>query len=158
MLRRALLVAAMLASCKDPVHDDAVAALGPEPAGSRPGPNHRAGQPCVVCHGGHGPGSPDFSVAGTIYTVVGSGQPASGAAITITDAFGSTFEAEANRAGNFYVLQRDWDPQYPLTVRVSLGSDHQDMTTTIGRDGSCNSCHQDPGDGSHMPGVYVRLQ
>ncbi len=41
----------------DPVHDEEVAALGPEPGGGAPGPEHRPGQPCLVCHGGSGPAS-----------------------------------------------------------------------------------------------------
>src|SRR5207249_3431097 len=37
-------------ACGDPVHDDAVAALGPEAPGVRPGPTPRPGQPGLTCH------------------------------------------------------------------------------------------------------------
>ena len=54
-------------SCYDPVHDQEVAALGGEAPGVSPGPTHRPGQPCNVCHGGVGPANLRFSVAGTVY-------------------------------------------------------------------------------------------
>src|SRR5690348_913971 len=54
-------------SCSDPVHSDEVAALGPEADGVRPGPLHRAGQPCMTCHGGSGPAGAVFAVAGTVF-------------------------------------------------------------------------------------------
>ena len=69
----ALLLAQALVGCSvvedvlDPVHARQVAALGGDPSGQRNGPTHRPGQPCLVCHGGLGPGGPDLSVGGTIY-------------------------------------------------------------------------------------------
>ena len=51
----------------NPVHDNEVAALGPEDPSVPPGPDHRPGQPCLVCHGGSGPASAQFAVGGTVY-------------------------------------------------------------------------------------------
>ena len=63
-----LTLLATLAACDtDPVHSSAVDALGPEVAGVPKGPYHRAGQPCVTCHGGEGPASQQFVMAGTVF-------------------------------------------------------------------------------------------
>jgi hypothetical protein len=52
--------------CDDPVHDDAVTALGGEDPNVPIGALHRPGQPCLVCHGGSGPAALAFSVGGTV--------------------------------------------------------------------------------------------
>ena len=93
MQRRGLFLCTMLfAACFDPVHDDAVEALGPEKRGVRPGPNHRPGQPCLTCHGDQGPAEPEFALAGTIYLARGVLEPVSGVSVHLTDAVGSVRE------------------------------------------------------------------
>lgn len=154
-MRALVLGLLFLASCFDPVHDDAVSSLGPERSGERPGPTHRSGQPCLTCHGGQGPGSPQFSIAGTVFTVRGGTEPASGATVTITDANNETHSFTTNRAGNFYVGEGAWSPTFPLSVAVDGQGVHAAMVSKVGRDGSCGSCHRDAGDANHMPGVYV---
>ena len=77
--------AAALFACVDEVHDQEVAALGPEQPGVPPGPTHRPGQPCVTCHGGSGPAHTQFSVGGTAYEVEGQPAPAVGASVVIED-------------------------------------------------------------------------
>src|ERR1700683_3328645 len=47
----AMLVGALMVGC-NPVLDDAIADLGPEKPGVHPGPLHRPGQPCLLCHDG----------------------------------------------------------------------------------------------------------
>ena len=143
--------AAAHASCIDPVHNDAVDALGGEVNGIHPGPTHRAGQPCLTCHGGDGPGSPEMSVGGTIYAVRGGSDAVSGVTISLTDAHGVQRSLTSNSAGNFYVFKTEWDPAFPLTVSVSDGTTHQEMTTTVGRDGACATCHRGGGDARHSP-------
>src|SRR4051794_4421968 len=69
-------------SCGDPVSDARIAALGPEDPGVPPGPLHRPGQPCVVCHSRQGPASP-FLVAGTVYSERGSKTPLANVAVDI---------------------------------------------------------------------------
>lgn len=141
-------------SCMDPVHSDAVDALGPEAPGVRRGPQHRPGQPCTVCHGGDGPGSPEFIVAGTVFAQRGSTSPASGVTVTIKDATGAELTRETNGAGNFYVLASQHDLVFPLQVTIAAAQNQ--MTSRIGRSGSCATCHQGNGDSHHVPAVYMR--
>ena len=137
-------LASLLATCElDPVHDEAVADLGSEAPGVRPGPLHRPGQPCLVCHDG-AVANPAMSVGGTIYAAYGLSSPLAGASVTLTAENGSTYTATTNAAGNFYITARAWQPVYPLRVTVGLGALTAVMTTIIGRDGSCASCHVDP--------------
>jgi hypothetical protein len=156
-------VAAIALSCVDPVHDDEVAALGPD-VGPK-GPEHRPGQPCLVCHGGSGPASAHFSVAGTIYQVKGQSAPLVNAFVRIIDANQLHVDATTNAAGNFYIRVEDWTPPSPLytaiaTDKASLtpcdGSDPKcvPMFTRIGREGSCAACHTDPPSSSSTGRVY----
>lgn len=156
----ALAGVAMMASfiatgCADPTHDQAVAALGGEASGVPVGPLHRPDQPCVTCHGDVGPGSPEFSVAGTVYELFREDTPAVGATVLIEDVTGRTFSATTNAAGNFYVRRADWVPTYPTQMKVTLGTVSKKMTTHVGRAGSCADCHhRDPSQTS--PGhVYL---
>ncbi len=153
-----VLVAALLASCIDPTHDQAVAALGPEVAGVPRGPTHRAGQPCLTCHGGSGPGEPEMAVGGTIYEVRGGTAPLEGVTVTLTDASGAQRTTSSNAVGNFYVFKSDWEPVFPLSVALAYGGERVEMMTPIGRDGACASCHRGAGDRDHMPAVFMRSQ
>ena len=156
-MRTPLLVAAlsMLVGCNDATHDQQVQALGDEVPGVEPGPLHRPGQPCLTCHGGIGPGSQQFSVAGTVVAVRSQSAPAVGAQVQIEDINGSFFMATTNEAGNFYVQVAEWQPTYPTQLQVSLAGLSQQMNTHVGRNGSCAACHTDP-QGPTSPGsVYV---
>jgi hypothetical protein len=143
--RLALAVVALtLVDCSfDPVHNEAIADLGPEAPGVGPGPLHRAGQPCLVCHDGSTAG-PAMSAGGTVYRVLGDATPLGGASVALRDARGTTFTATTNAAGNFYVAPSSWQPVYPVRVAVAFGGKTATMTTIVGRDGSCASCHVDP--------------
>jgi hypothetical protein len=150
-----LAVACAAFACGDPVHDDDVDALGPEADGVPKGPTHRAGQPCLVCHGGDGPGGTTFSAAGTIYQVKGQTDPLVQATVHLTDAKGATFDATTNEVGNFFVNASDFAPVFPLHAEIEFQNDEAPMTTHIGRDASCSSCHYDP-PGPTTPGrVYL---
>ncbi len=162
MLRRtfglAFLVvgAAIAAACNaDPVHTSEVNALGPEAPGVPPGENHRAGQPCLVCHGPEGPAKTQFLVAGTVFYGPSSTNSAvpvgvEGATVTIEDDTTAIQTFQTNCVGNFFVRPEDWPgaggPQFPLLVTVS-GTNAKgqpssvSMQSHIGRDGSCGSCH-----------------
>jgi hypothetical protein len=138
----------------DPVGDDAVAALGPETPGVRPGPFHRPGQPCLVCHTGGLTSPPAFSVAGTIYQTPSSPIGLEGATVSLTDSTGSNFVTMAsNVAGNFYVKPDDWNPVFPLSgvVVTSTTAGFAVMQSDIGRNGACASCHVNPA-GPASPG------
>jgi hypothetical protein len=139
-----VLALASFATCSlDPTHDEAIADLGPEAPGVPPGPLHRPGQPCLVCHDGS-TASPAMSVGGTVTAVLGSSSPLGGAAVELTAENGSTWTATTNAAGNFFVEASAWAPVYPLRAAVAFGGLTSTMSTLIGRDGSCAACHVDP--------------
>src|SRR5207237_1331986 len=135
-----LLVAA---SC-DPVDDQQRTDLGGEIGGLRPGPDHRPGQPCLVCH------RTDFAVAGTVFDLRPSDEEAArargrgGANVTLTDSVGSSVTKTTRATGNFYVLLGEWAPTWPIKVRVEADGIVQQMTTQVGEQGSCGACHQHP--------------
>lgn len=129
-------------SCVDETHDLQVAALGGEAPGVPRGPLHRPGQPCLVCHGGEGPASTQFTMGGTVYAVQDEAPPAPDAQVTIEDIGGAVFSFTTNEAGNFYFTPRDWTPTYPVQVQVTQGSQPPAiMATHVNRDGSCADCH-----------------
>lgn len=139
----AFAAASVGASC-DPVHDNAIDALGPEAPGVSRGPSHRPGQPCITCHDGAIGDPPKFSVAGTIYVNENDLVAANGAVVTLTDDNGKQYSTAANQAGNFYVTPSEFDPVYPMKVLVTYDKIDVKMTSHVGRDGSCADCHKDP--------------
>jgi hypothetical protein len=149
------LVIAAIAAC-DPVHSDAVNALGGEAPGVPRGPNHRPGQPCLLCHDGKLGDPREFSVAGTVFDRVDSKQGLSNVLVVLTDHDGHTLSKTTNGAGNFYATPSEWSPHYPVKVSLTYGSPQKtvSMTSHVGRDGSCAGCHFDP-QGPDTPGhVY----
>lgn len=136
-----------LAACQDAVHDEQVTNLGPEAPGVSPGPDHRPGQPCTVCHGGNGPAKVKFTLAGTVFMDWAATMPAVGAELQFEDANGNTYHVTTNQAGNFYLQPGDWSPTFPVSVPLLSYSSSggsattQVMTTNDNRDGSCASCH-----------------
>jgi hypothetical protein len=164
-MRRALVLAiaagAIAASCTpDPTHDSEVTALGGEAPGVSPGPLHRPGQPCLVCHGGDGPAKQQFAVAGTVYQALGDMTPLQGGVVQVFDVNNVEHHASTNAVGNFYIESSSW-PGYPLHgINVSYLDTTADMTATVGRDGSCATCHfegrGDAGRSATTPGhVYL---
>jgi hypothetical protein len=150
-----LALALFVASCMNPVHDEAVLALGDEVAGVREGPTHRPGQPCLTCHGGLGPG-PEFETAGTVYDTLGSTAPAANVKVTLTDATGKTVELTTNTVGNFYVDANRFTATYPLRVKIAGGGVSQPMLTRVGRRSGCADCHRAGGSQNLVPAVYLR--
>ena len=161
-------VAAALAwSCGDPVHDTRSDSLGDERTGVSPGPKHRPGQPCLACHGGDGPASAELSVAGTIFQTAAPGSPPlEGATVTIFDATqladgGAPRSTFTNAAGNFFFRKAEWSPTYPLhdiSVNFTGLPSPIVMHTTVGRDGSCATCHFDPKGSNSHGHVYLVLE
>lgn len=150
-----VVVLAIAVACVDETHDEQLQSLGGEAPGVPPGPLHRPGQPCLICHGNQGPASTRFTVAGTVYAVQGQPAPAVGAQVVMEDINGTYFTSTTNQAGNFYITPSDWVPTYPTQMSVSQGKTSQQMLTHVGRDGSCAGCHLDP-PGLRSPGpVYV---
>lgn len=143
-------------ACYDPVHADEVAALGPETPGIPEGPTHRAGQRCTTCHGEVGPGEPEFSISGTVYRLRGKPEPLVDGKVTVTDATGKTIELTTNSVGNFYIERRNFDPVYPLKTFVQGEGNFARMTTTIGRDPGCATCHRGTGDPQHVEAIFLK--
>jgi hypothetical protein len=139
-----------LAAC-DPVLDRGIAALGGEAPGVRPGPLHRPGQPCLLCHDGALGDPRAFSVAGSVVRDAVDERAAVGARVQLKAADGSRFTLVSNEAGNFYVEPGAWKPVYPLQVSIDFESQTVSMVSNIGRDGACAGCHVDPV-GSASPG------
>jgi hypothetical protein len=153
-----LLITSWLVSapgCVDETHEEDVNALGPEDPNVPRGPLHRPGQPCLTCHGGLGPASHQFSIGGTVYAVQGQAAPAVGAAVLVEDITGAFETVQSNEVGNFYITIQDWEPTYPTLPQVTLGSVNQQMTTHVGRDGSCADCHQDPPGPTSAGHIYI---
>jgi len=132
------------AGCRnDPVEQAIINSL---PADSSPnGAEHRAGQPCLVCHDAYGGATP-FAVAGTVYGLDATTKalvPAANINVTVLDSnSGDSRKACTNAAGNFYILAANWsDLTFPLTPTAAGLS----MESLVGRDGSCASCHALPG-------------
>lgn len=140
-------LAMMHASCTDPVRDQQIEALGEEVG--EPGPEHRPGQPCLLCHSQGGPAADkSFKVAGTIFETNEPGSPgADGVVVEMIDANGlsPTTRPTTNRAGNFWVTNDEWsDLEFPFRVRIfpKGAPEPLRMETTVNREGSCNYCHR----------------
>jgi hypothetical protein len=146
---------ATVGACVDESHELQVDALGGEAAGVPRGPTHRPGQPCLVCHGGLGPASRQFVMAGTIYATQGQPGGDDGASVQIEDVDGSYFTATSNVVGNFFITTDQWSPTYPAQVVVTQGQNSQQMVTHIGRDGSCADCHMQPPSPTSPGPVYL---
>lgn len=152
---RITLVAVLLAACaSDPVHDRQVDDLGPEAPGVDPGPLHRPNQPCLVCHGGDGPGESTFSVAGTVWKAKDAMDPLPGAYVRLLDSKGKRYATATNCAGNFFVDPHDFDPAFPMWVTIQYGGIDVHMSTPVFRDGSCAGCHRTPAGEDSVGHVY----
>ena len=140
----AMLLALGGACLPNPVHDRAVERLGPETANG-PSGFHRAGQPCATCHQADGPADTDFSIAGTVFASTTSLVGVDGATIQLVDSAGTSPPATkpivTNCVGNFAILRSEWDPAFPVLVRVTKNGVTRTMNTSIGRAASCSDCH-----------------
>lgn len=150
------------AGCRyDPVPQAIIDSLGPEQG--TPSATHRPGQPCLVCHTDYEGAAPAFAVAGTVFTRGSDGAlaPAVGVSVTIFDSAAGQRKPCTNAAGNFFVKREDWaDITFPLNAQAG----DRGMSSLIGRDGSCASCHKLPdatsedaitGAGHGSPGVIL---
>ena len=160
MIRRAIAAASvcMLVGCFDPVHDDRVDELGPEVRGVEKGPLHRPGQPCTVCHGGEGPGSPTFDVAGTVFVDRENRTPLRGATVWLVDESGQRVGIRTNKAGNFWLGEGELSVDFPFWTSVEYGAEGVEMETRIFRARSCAECHADPPGEDSVGHIYLRAQ
>jgi hypothetical protein len=146
-------------ACSDPIHDQLVASLGPENPAIPPGPNHRAGQPCLACHGDSGPAAQPFTIGGTVYAKQYLPQPAPGAHVQVEDQEGHSTIIVANAVGNFYTSAPAFQPTYPIHMTVAA-ADYSGvpsiMVSASNREGSCATCHYNPA-GPNSPGPLFVL-
>jgi hypothetical protein len=144
LLGAGLLLPALAAACSDPVHDTAISALGDENPNIPVGEYHRAGQPCVTCHTASGPASSyPFALGGTVFAIAGPAVGVENAYVAMTDTLGSSYIAKTNCVGNWYVTKAQWDPAFPIFVRVYKDGLSRTMQGQIGRERSCANCHKD---------------
>ncbi len=147
-------------SC-DPVHDNAVSALGGETPGVPPGPLHRPGQPCLLCHDGASGDPSAFSMAGTVFLEGNALTPAPAVTVTLVAADGTTTTATTNAAGNFYLAPGDYAPKYPVHVTSLTAPGYAGapvlMHSHIGGNGSCAGCHVDPAAPDSPGHVYLQV-
>jgi len=141
------------------VHDSAVSALGPEAANIPQGQYHRAGQPCVVCHGSEGPANTQFSIAGTVFfgpATTASPIGVGNVTVQLEDDAQSKFSVTTNCVGNFWITPAAYNPNFPMLAAVGYaGQPNQSMFTQISRAGSCASCHSDPPNYDAVGHVYI---
>jgi hypothetical protein len=160
-MRTALLVILLsfaASACVDPVHDERVAALGPEAPGVEEGELHRPGQPCTVCHGDKGPGSPSFGIAGTLFATDSERTPLAGATVRMVDERLRTLALTTNAAGNFYAESEQLSLSFPFWVSIDWGGRSVDMLTPVFRSGSCAECHADPAGPASVGHVYFEAR
>ena len=67
--------------------------------------------------------------------------PVDNANIEMTDSGNSQWTAHTNCVGNFMVRPEEWNPKFPILVRVSKGANRRSMRTPIVREPSCSNCH-----------------
>jgi hypothetical protein len=160
LLTTTVVVAALGASCSDPVLDDTIDEQGNETANIPKGELHRAGQRCVVCHqdGGEAGDSP-FTLAGTIFAQPNKQIGVDRAEIRLTDSDGTKHLVKTNCVGNFFVRPSEWQPKFPILVEVFKNGVRRRMTGPIGREADCSGCHVlsiPPADPfSQVPHVYL---
>jgi hypothetical protein len=146
-MKNVLLV--ILVSCSDPVTSGSINALPQENPNIPVGEFHRAGQPCVLCHSPSGPASDDdFSVAGTVFAQPQTAVGVDKVTVAFTDSLSSSFTTTTNCVGNFFVTKAQWDPSFPIFVRIFKNGLSRTMQGQIGRERSCANCHSDPPTGS----------
>lgn len=147
------LAASLAGGCEDPVLAEKIAALGPEDPAVPPGPLHRPGQPCLLCHGS-GVAS-RLSVAGTVFRTPDSRRPIGGVEVRLIDAARRWFIAHTNCAGNFAVTPGEYEPVMPLWVSLSGQGLHIDMESAMNKDGDCGTCHQSDKSPASAGPVYL---
>lgn len=152
-------VAGLGSSCNlDPVHRAGVNNLGDELADLYPPESewHRPGEPCALCHSKAGPADGEFVLAGTIFWGPDRyDRRVDQAYVRIGGPEKTTKCFVTNCNGNFFVRPDEYkNLKFPLLVSVErvqnpggLGPDDEKpirirrMTSHIGREASCATCH-----------------
>lgn len=151
-------LAAGAACTTDPVAETAERSLGDEDPRVGPRPEHRAGQPCTVCHEPGGAASSAFAIAGTVVWGPRDRVGVAGVRVEILDARPGVTKprvAVTNCAGNFFLRADEVQLSYPVLVRIvpPVGAAVA-MQTPIFRERSCAGCHE-PTASARSPGPVV---
>jgi hypothetical protein len=146
-------------SCNlDPVHRAGVNNLGGEQAALYPPETefHRPGEPCALCHSAAGPADTVFVLGGTIFWGPDNYERrVDQAYVRIAGPDKTTKCFVTNCNGNFFVHAEDYpNLKFPLLISVERvnnpggpGPDDEKsirirrMTSHIGREPSCGTCH-----------------
>jgi hypothetical protein len=154
-----LCVAGLGSSCNlDPVHRAGVNNLGSEQPDLYPPESeyHRPGEPCALCHSKAGPADNEFILAGTIFWGPDRyDRRVDQAYVRIGGPDKTTKCFVTNCNGNFFVPPDDYkNLKFPLLISVERvqnpggnGPDDEKsikirrMTSHIGREPSCATCH-----------------
>ena len=142
-------------SCNlDPVHTNNVKALGEEKPEDYPPTSefHRPGEPCALCHSRRGPADSEFVLAGTVFWGPDAySRRVDKAYVRILDGAKGRRCFVTNCNGNFYVKKEDYESiTFPILVSVERTNDPgkdestltiRRMTSHIGREPSCATCH-----------------
>lgn len=114
------------------------------PNGPSGSPVMNPGETCISCH--RDEGGPDFAVAGTVYPTLHEPDDCNGVdgdetpvTVVVEDSFGRSYEAKANRAGNFFIAA-NVELSFPIRARVIADGKERAMKRTVAT-GNCNSCH-----------------
>lgn len=137
----AALVGTSMACDSDPVRERAIAELGEESASVPPGPLHRPGQACGLCHGAAGPAKSVFVLSGTVYATPTGSKPVAGVKVRVIDWVGAQWSTVTNCAGNFFVRNDEFTPKWPVWFRIEQEQRSAEMQSASFREGSCNACH-----------------
>ena len=153
------LVAGVGSSCNlDPVHRAGVNQLGNENGGQYPPETeyHRPGEPCALCHSAAGPANTQFVLAGTVFWGPDRyNRRVDQAYVRIGGPEKTTKCFVTNCNGNFFVKTEDYpNHKFPLLISVERVNDPggpgpdaeksikiRRMTSHIGREASCGTCH-----------------
>lgn len=155
------LAAIALAGCLGTTPEDAERDALPDDEDGNP--EHRPGQPCLLCH--------DFAIAGTVYRRASDRTGLEGAEVDVEDDAGHKFVALTNRAGNFIVrvegdgpsprqrsrgqLDIPFKPVFPLSIVVRAGGVEATMESLAWRQGSCAGCHGPTVEADSAGKIYV---
>lgn len=156
--RRWLAFAAALApsACTDPVLETKLDALGPEPGPYAPGPNHRAGAPCTVCHAEGSSARSAFDLGGTVYARASSKEGLPGVKVRLFDSEGDQLGVITNQVGNFFLREGELGAvDFPVWVELEYQGELTAMQSPMFRERSCATCHSDPPGPSHAGHVYL---
>lgn len=156
-----------LPGCGNPSFDVQIEQLPPDTVG--PGPNHRPGQPCLLCHGPYKGASPQMSLAGTVFKTITTqdtyGLPPDyaeytaalkeatglqGVSIKVYDPSGKIngvlptnsrqVELKSLESGNFFFKTIEFSPNFPLGARMDCPDVGQQFTM-ISRISRDGSCN-----------------